>query len=158
MRHLSAIQTNACCRHVHHHLLDHSLHRDIPIWQSSSHRCLVLWSKRVHRVRPEYVCLHTALATLSMTNSRLRVDVKYLKTYQQLAIYFFPIVTNLAVIHPVVIFVRLRCFEARFKQVGTYIPGVTMAFLVLILVRSIVATSPVGRRWRGVSWTELRAH
>lgn len=46
------------------------------------------------------------------------VDVKYLKTYQQLAIYIFPIITNLAVIHPVVIFVRLRCFEARFKQVG----------------------------------------
>jgi len=75
------------------------------------------------------------------------VDVKDLKAYQQLAIHIFPIVTNLAVIHPVVIFVRLRCFEARFKQVGEYASSVATAILSLTPRRAIIVASEVHRRW-----------
>jgi hypothetical protein len=43
--------------------------------------------------------------------------VKDLEIYQQVIIYIFPIITNLGLIHPTVIFVRLRRFEQRFKHV-----------------------------------------
>jgi hypothetical protein len=44
--------------------------------------------------------------------------VKALKTYQQLVIYFIPIITNLGFIHPVVIAVRLYWFKRKLKGVG----------------------------------------
>ncbi|KEF60745.1 uncharacterized protein A1O9_02306 [Exophiala aquamarina CBS 119918] len=44
------------------------------------------------------------------------VDVKALKTYQQLYIYFIPIVTNLGFIHIMVVVVRLYWFEKHIKK------------------------------------------
>jgi hypothetical protein len=46
------------------------------------------------------------------------VDVKSLKTYQQLYIYFIPILGNLGFINIIVIVFRVRWFEKRFKEVG----------------------------------------
>ncbi|KAF3912609.1 hypothetical protein AA313_de0206277 [Arthrobotrys entomopaga] len=44
------------------------------------------------------------------------INVKDLKTYQQLVIYFIPMFTNLGFINIVVVLVRLYWFEKRFKQ------------------------------------------
>lgn len=46
------------------------------------------------------------------------IDVKELKTYQQLYIYVIPIITNLGFINIIVIAVRLFHFEKRFKEAG----------------------------------------
>lgn len=46
------------------------------------------------------------------------VDVKALKTYQQLVIYFFPIITNLMFVNIIVVVVRLHWFEKRLKRIG----------------------------------------
>lgn len=46
----------------------------------------------------------------------ISVDVKALKLYQQLVIYFFPIITNLGVINIIVVVVRLRYFEKYMKS------------------------------------------
>lgn len=54
----------------------------------------------------------------------LSVDVKALKTYQQLAIYFFPIVTNLGFINIGVVVVRLYWFEKRLRKYGMCGEGV----------------------------------
>ncbi|KAF2267453.1 hypothetical protein CC78DRAFT_577164 [Lojkania enalia] len=43
------------------------------------------------------------------------IDVKALKTYQQLFIYFVPIITNLGFINILVVVVRLHWFRKRFK-------------------------------------------
>jgi hypothetical protein len=50
------------------------------------------------------------------------VDVKDLKTYQQVYIYIIPIITNLGFINIVVIAVRLMWFEQRFKAAGVSVP------------------------------------
>lgn len=50
----------------------------------------------------------------------LSVDVKDLKLYQQLFIYFVPIASNIAFINILVIVVRLYWFEKRLKQIGSY--------------------------------------
>ena len=44
--------------------------------------------------------------------------MKALKTYQQLVIYFFPIITNLGFINIVVVVVRLYWFNKRLKHIG----------------------------------------
>jgi hypothetical protein len=49
------------------------------------------------------------------------VDVKALHTYQQLVIYFFPIVTNLGFINIAVVVVRLYWFEKTLKKHGNII-------------------------------------
>ncbi|GME36548.1 Potassium transporter [Neofusicoccum parvum] len=46
------------------------------------------------------------------------IDVKALKTYQQLAIYFLPTVTNLGFINIIVVIVRLFWFEKRLKELA----------------------------------------
>jgi hypothetical protein len=46
------------------------------------------------------------------------VDVKSLKTYQQVYIYLIPILGNLGFINIIVIVFRVRWFEKRFKEVG----------------------------------------
>lgn len=46
------------------------------------------------------------------------VDVKDLKTYQQLFIYIIPIITNLGFINIVVVATRLRWFDKRLKLLG----------------------------------------
>lgn len=53
------------------------------------------------------------------TFSSNSVDVKELKLYQQLAVYFLPLLANLQVINTAVVFVRLHWFEKRFKDIGT---------------------------------------
>ncbi|KAK0105984.1 hypothetical protein ONS95_004491 [Cadophora gregata] len=45
------------------------------------------------------------------------IDVKALKTYQQLVIYFIPIIGNLGFINIVVVLVRLVWFEKRLKKI-----------------------------------------
>lgn len=44
--------------------------------------------------------------------------MKELKIYQQLFIYFVPIVTNLGFINILVVIVRLHWFEKRLKEIG----------------------------------------
>ena len=46
------------------------------------------------------------------------VDVKALKTYQQLVIYFIPIITNAGFVNIIVVIIRLQWFEKRFKNIG----------------------------------------
>ena len=48
------------------------------------------------------------------------VDVKALKTYQQLVIYFIPIISNMGFINIIVVIVRLHWFEKRFKHLGKH--------------------------------------
>jgi hypothetical protein len=47
------------------------------------------------------------------------VDVKALKTYQQVFVYITPIVTNLGFINIIVVVVRLRWFGQKLKDIGT---------------------------------------
>lgn len=49
-----------------------------------------------------------------------RVDVKDLKTYQQVYIYIIPIITNLMFINAMVVPIRLFWFRRRLKQAGVY--------------------------------------
>lgn len=49
------------------------------------------------------------------------IDVKALKTYQQLVIYFFPIVTNLGFVNIAVVVVRLYWFEKTLRKHGEHI-------------------------------------
>jgi hypothetical protein len=51
------------------------------------------------------------------------VDVKALKTYQQVYVYVIPIITNLGFINIIVISVRLRWFHKRFKTAGESAPS-----------------------------------
>jgi hypothetical protein len=46
------------------------------------------------------------------------VDVKELKTYQQLYLYIIPIITNLGFINIVVVVVRLYWFKRHLKRLG----------------------------------------
>jgi hypothetical protein len=46
------------------------------------------------------------------------VDVKALKTYQQIFIHITPIITNLGFVNIIVVVVRLRWFSRRFKDLG----------------------------------------
>ncbi|KAJ0424492.1 cation transport protein-domain-containing protein [Aspergillus carlsbadensis] len=55
----------------------------------------------------------------SSTESGLNpVDVKDLKTYQQLFIYFIPLVSNLGFVNILIIVVRLYWFEKRLKEIA----------------------------------------
>lgn len=47
-----------------------------------------------------------------------RIDVKELKTYQQLYIYFIPMLTHLGFINIIVVVVRLFWFERHLKRLG----------------------------------------
>ena len=47
------------------------------------------------------------------------IDVKQMKIYQQLVIYFIPIITQMGFINIIVIAVRLYWFEKKLKEVGT---------------------------------------
>lgn len=49
------------------------------------------------------------------------VDVKELKLYQQLYIYFVPMVTNMGFINIIVVVVRLFWFKKHLKQVGMFV-------------------------------------
>lgn len=48
------------------------------------------------------------------------VDVKDLKTYQQVYIYIIPIITNLMVINLMVVVARLYWFQQRLKSIGEW--------------------------------------
>lgn len=48
------------------------------------------------------------------------IDVKDLRTYQQLYVYFIPMITNLGFVNIIVIIVRLYWFNKKFKTVGEY--------------------------------------
>jgi hypothetical protein len=48
------------------------------------------------------------------------VDLKELKLYQQLVVYFIPLLANLQVINTALVLVRLHWFEKRFKDIGTF--------------------------------------
>lgn len=47
-----------------------------------------------------------------------RVDLRDLKTFQQLFLYFIPIVTNLGFINILVVVVRLWWFRKHLKKLG----------------------------------------
>ena len=46
----------------------------------------------------------------------ISIDVKALHIYQQLVLYFFPMVTNLGFVNIIVVVVRLWYFEKHMKQ------------------------------------------
>lgn len=46
------------------------------------------------------------------------IDVKDLKLAQQLAIYFFPILTNFATVNILVVIARIWYFERRFRELS----------------------------------------
>ena len=73
----------------------------------------------VDRVWPEYVRRLSASVSLADRFSALcRVDVKELKTYQQLYIYFVPMLTNLGFVNIIVVVVRLHWFRSHLKRLG----------------------------------------
>lgn len=47
-----------------------------------------------------------------------RVDLKDLKTYQQLYLYFVPLVTNIGFINIIVVVIRLWWFRKHLKKLG----------------------------------------
>ena len=55
------------------------------------------------------------MGAFSNTNV-ISIDVKSLRTYQQLVLYFFPMVTNLGFVNIIVVVVRLWYFEKHMKQ------------------------------------------
>ncbi len=72
------------------------------------------------RVRlPSPGSTRTSSSCLAGLADHHRVDVKDLKIYQQLYLYFIPIVTNLGFINILVVVVRLHWFEKRLKEAGT---------------------------------------
>jgi hypothetical protein len=52
--------------------------------------------------------------------------VKDLKTYQQLFIYFVPLVSNLGFVNILIVVVRLYWFEKRLKEIGKFICFATL--------------------------------
>ncbi|KAK4122740.1 potassium transporter [Parathielavia appendiculata] len=62
-------------------------------------------------------------ASASTESGLNTVDVKDLKTYQQVYIYIIPIITNLGFINIIVVVVRLMYFEKRFKTAAASLPG-----------------------------------
>jgi hypothetical protein len=61
-------------------------------------------------------------AVSSCTESGLNtVDVKDLYLAQQIVIYFFPIITNLATINILVVGTRIWYFEKRFRDLGEFL-------------------------------------
>ncbi|KAK7427030.1 hypothetical protein QQZ08_006457 [Neonectria magnoliae] len=60
-------------------------------------------------------------STESGLNTFGSIDVNLLKTYQQLYIYFIPILTNLGFINIVVVVVRLIWFKKHLKEVAPYL-------------------------------------
>jgi hypothetical protein len=69
-------------------------------------------------------------------NSHVSVDVKDLMLYQQLYIYFIPIVTNLGFINAFTVLVRLIWFRKHLKKVGRFKLDSTSLF-VASLVSSV---------------------
>ncbi|RKL33122.1 Low-affinity potassium transport protein [Fusarium proliferatum] len=59
-------------------------------------------------------------ASASTESGLNTIDVKDLKTYQQLYIYFIPILTNLGFINIMVVIVRLFWFRRHLKRLGEY--------------------------------------
>jgi hypothetical protein len=57
-------------------------------------------------------------ASASTESGLNTVDVKALKTYQQLVIYIIPVITNLGFVHPAVIAVRLYWFKKKLRSFG----------------------------------------
>ncbi|KAK2759414.1 low affinity potassium transporter [Arachnomyces sp. PD_36] len=55
--------------------------------------------------------------TSSTTTGLATADLKVLPMYQQLVVYFIPLLANLQVINTAVVFVRLHWFEKRFKDI-----------------------------------------
>lgn len=66
-----------------------------------------------------------------------RVDVKDLKLYQQLFVYFVPIVSNLGFINILVVVVRLLWFEKRLKEIGRYFHELVLGCSMFTLADAI---------------------
>lgn len=74
-------------------------------------------------------------AVSSSTESGLNtVDVKDLKLAQQLVIYFFPIITNLATVNIITVVIRIWYFEKRFREIGGFAPRLLRRCWVLCLL------------------------
>lgn len=55
---------------------------------------------------------------MQVATDGLSVDVKELKTYQQLYLYFVPVVTNIGFINILVVVVRLWWYRKHLKKLG----------------------------------------
>jgi hypothetical protein len=51
-------------------------------------------------------------------------------TYQQLAVYFVPMITNIGFINIIVVVVRLIWFRKHLKKMGASPPSPTTAFII----------------------------
>jgi Trk-type K+ transport system membrane component len=60
-------------------------------------------------------------ASASTESGLNTIDVKVLKTYQQVYIYVIPMISNLGFINIIVVIVRLRWFNKRLKEAGTHL-------------------------------------
>lgn len=71
------------------------------------------------------------------------VDVKDLKLAQQLVIYFFPILTNLATVNILVVVIRIWYFEKRFREIsGSSLCSIVSSPSHLCLARSTCFEGP----------------
>lgn len=72
----------------------------------------------------------------------LRVDVPVLRTYQQLFLYFVPLVCNTVSINIIVVVVRLIWFRRYLKKAGKSIIKFLVKEQLLILVQSSCPSEP----------------
>ncbi|KAJ3537152.1 hypothetical protein NM208_g6429 [Fusarium decemcellulare] len=74
------------------------------------------------------------------------IDVKELKTYQQLYLYFIPILTNIGFINIAVVVVRLYWFRRHLKRLGEISPTIPAPFRWLTLACDIAPQLLLPRR------------
>ena len=113
---------------IYHRYLDHILCHpfascDLPQWQPCCRRRVLLWRQCLDRIWSEYVCPSFVASTFRTSRAdtylvESRVDVKDLKTYQQVYIYIIPIITNLGFVNIAVVLARIWWFRQQLKTAG----------------------------------------
>lgn len=109
-------------RHLYYRPYGTGMDSNGGLWQLECHRCFLLGNQRSNGHRPDHVS-YTAVISISIqsdTDPLCRVNVNDMKLYQQLAIYFIPIIGNMVFINMTVVVVRLGLFERRIKQLGDF--------------------------------------
>lgn len=104
----------------------------LPLWQHSCYRCILLRRQRFHWVWLEHVRanLPPPRDYQHLSESLCSIDVKDLKTYQQLCIYFIPIISQLGFVNIVVVVVRLHWFRKRLQSIGELLCLIWLPFAI----------------------------
>lgn len=86
--------------------------------------------------RPFYIPKSKLRYRITDLTNKLSIDLKELKTYQQVYVYFIPILGNLGFVNIIVVIVRLHWFEKHLRAVckATYSELIKLADPVLILL------------------------